>query len=216
MKLIRLVGYLATSASLIAFHGGPACALPVISEIMYDGIGSDAPFVFTEIYGTAGLDLTGWALVGVNGFNGLEYRTLDLTGAVIPPDGILVVATSSALGDVLAARDFTGSVDWQNGPDAVWLRDATGTIVDAIQYGDAGSFNAGEGTPAPDAAAGWSLARADLLTDFGDNFADFELLDVPTPGHIPGSNPEPVPEPATMFLTGLGLVAVGGFRRVRR
>ena len=216
MKFCSLAGYLATMVSLIMFHGVAAGAVPLLSEIMYDGIGTDAETVFTEIYGTAGQDLTGWSLVGVNGSNGLDYRTVDLTGATIPADGILVIATSSASGNALAARDFSGSVDWQNGPDAVQLRDAAGALVDAIQYGDAGAFNAGEGDPAPDVGGGYSLARTSLAFDANDNLLDFQVFDVPTPGTVPFSGPQPVPEPATLILCGLGLAAAGGYGQRRQ
>ena len=104
-------------------------------------------------------------LLVVNGGDGTVYRTVDLTGAPFPADGILVIATSSAAGEVLLQRDLVGSVDWQNGPDAVQLRDPGGTVVDALQYGDAGTFSAGEGTPAPLVAAGESLSRDSAGSD---------------------------------------------------
>ena len=208
-------GKLALVALCVATLAPRAQALPVISELLYDGAVSDAAEAFTEIYGTAGFDLSGWKLVGINGADGGAYRTVDLTGAIIPSDGILVVATSSATGDVLAARDFVGSVDWQNGPDAVRLIDADGNIIDALQYGDAGIYNAGEGFAAPDVMAGQSLARDWAALDTGDNFADFAIMDVPTPGSMPAA-PEQVPEPATAFLVGLGLVGAGGIHRRKR
>ena len=103
--------------------------------------------------------LDGWSLVGINGGTGLPYRTLDLTGATIPGDGLLVVATSSAEAGLAAVRDFIANVDWQNGPDAVQLVDPFMSIVDAIQYGNAGINNAGFGLPALDSPAGSSLSR---------------------------------------------------------
>ena len=145
---------------LIAFcFPGRGSATPIIQEVLYDGPGSDADDAFTELSGTPGENLDGWTLVDVNGGDGGDYRTVDLSGALFPADGILVIATSSAAGEVLLQRDLVGSVDWQNGPDAVQLRDPGGTVVDALQYGDAGAFSAGEGAPAPRVAAGESLSR---------------------------------------------------------
>lgn len=187
-------------------------ALPLIQELMYDAVGADAPSVFTELSGEADFDLTGWSLVGINGFNGQIYRTVSLTGAVIPPDGILVIATSSATGMYLTERDWIGSVDWQNGPDAVHLVDPGGIVVDALQYGDAGEFGAGEGAWAPDVLAGQSLARDYLSSDTHNNFADFRVVDNPTPGRIPGGT-QPVPEPATILLVGLGFAGLRRFAR---
>jgi hypothetical protein len=194
----------------------PAWGIPLIQEVLYDATGPDAEGVFTELFGAAGFDFAGWSLAGVNGSDGSVYRTVDLTGAIIPPDGILVVATGSAGAELASERDFVGSVDWQNGPDAVWLLDSEGHVVDALQYGDAGVNNAGEGMAAPDVAAGQSLARDFLSSDTQNNLADFSVVDIPTPGRIPGGGTEPVPEPGTMFLVGLGLAGVGGLTRSRR
>jgi hypothetical protein len=181
---------------------GSSYALPVIQEVLYDGAGSDADDVFTEIFGIPGMNLEGWSLVGVNGGNGDIYQTVSLQGAVIPSDGILLIATSSAETELATYRDFLGAVDWQNGPDAIQLHDSQGKIIDALQYGDAGVNNAGEGTPAADVSAGWSLSRDVFGTDTNDNFADFMPTLLPTPGigPTPDTEPTPVPEPGTLVL----------------
>jgi len=165
-----------------------------IQEVLYDGIGSDADDVFTELSGTPGLSLDGWSLQGVNGNNGEVYRTLALDGVVIPEDGLLLIATSSAHAGLAAVADFFANVDWQNGPDAVQLW-FDGVLMDALQYGDAGSFNAGEGSAASLAAAGESLSRDILGTDTGNNLADFGA-GLPSPG----VGPAPVPLPAAAWL----------------
>ncbi len=168
---------------------------PRIQEVLYDGSGSDAEEAFTEIAGEAGTALDGWSLVGVNGSNGEAYRTIALDGATIPADGLLVVAHENATGAALTHRDFTANVDWQNGPDAVQLRDPQDQVVDALQYGDAGEHNAGEGTPAPQVEAGQSLSRAADGSDTGDNLADFTAQDTPTPGT--GASPPGPGQPST-------------------
>jgi hypothetical protein len=57
-------------------------------------------------------------------------------------------------------------------------------ILDAVGYGDfdPGEVFAGEGLPAPDPPAGSSLARVFADLDSDDNFMDFEVLALPTPG----------------------------------
>ena len=154
----------------------------LIQEVLYDGSGTDSEEAFTEISGPPGKVMDGWSLVGVNGSNGEPYRTIALDGATIPADGLLVVAHENATGDALTHRDFTANVDWQNGPDAVQLRDPQDQVVDALQYGDAGQHNAGEGNPAPEVASGQSLSRAADGADTDDNLADFTAQDSPTPG----------------------------------
>ena len=193
-------------------------AAPIIQEVFYDASGPDSGDAFTEIFGLAGTSLDGWSLVGINGGTGLTYRTLDLTGAVIPDDGLLVIATGSANASLASVRDFTANVDWQNGPDAVQLIDPLAAVIDALQYGDAEINNAGFGSPAPDAVAGSSLSRDLFGTNTGDNFTDF-VVGMPSPGvgptpippmpgPGPGPEPTPVPEPATLLMIGAGLLAV--------
>ena len=181
----RLTAAGVSALVLITSVGGTARADPIIQEVLYDGDGADADDVFTELSGASGTSLDGWTLVGINGDTGTSYRTVSLDGALIPPDGILVVATSQAVGAALSHRDFEAQVDWQNGPDAVQLRDPEGRIVDALQYGDAGVFNAGEGTPAPLVSPGQSLSRDAAGTDTGDNVTDFAATEAPSPGQIP-------------------------------
>ncbi|NKB70082.1 MAG: T9SS type A sorting domain-containing protein [Candidatus Latescibacteria bacterium] len=154
-------------------------APPRIEEVLYDGPGGDSDDVFTEIAALPGTALDGWQLVGINGDDGTTYRTVDLSGAVVPASGILVIAHEAAAGQVLAQRDFSAQVDWQNGPDAIQLHDPQGQIVDALQYGDAGPFNAGEGQAAPLVQAGWSLSRGN---DTDDNLTDFAPRENPVPG----------------------------------
>ena len=177
----------AAVAAVAALSASPAQGQVRIQELLYDAAGTDAAGVFTELAGPAGTSLEGWSLVGINGGSGASYRSVDLSGAAIPADGILVVATASANAELAAVRDVEGSVDWQNGPDAVQLLDENDRIVDALQYGDAGEHNAGEGTPAPATPAGQSLSRDAAGTDTGDNAADFSLLEVPTPGSGPST-----------------------------
>jgi len=177
---------------------GAARAAPLISELFYDAAGSDAGQLFVELWGQPGTVLDGLVLEGVNGSNGAVGPVISLSGE-IQPDGLFVVADSDAEGvsGVLEA-DQLARFDFQNGPDSVVLRDGD-RVLDAVAYGvfAPDEVSAGEGTPAPDAPAGASLARLFADVDSDDNALDFVVLDVPTPGSARVSS---VPEPSGLAL----------------
>lgn len=194
--------------ALLAVLAAPSAAraLPVISEVLYDAVGSDNGLVFVELYGTPGTNLDGLVVEGVNGSGGGVGPSLTLTGA-IPADGVFVLADDA--GDGTAAvpnADLVLNFDLQNGPDSVLLRDEIG-VIDALGYGAfaADDVFAGEGAPAPDAPAGSSLARRFADVDTDDNAADFAVLDAPTPGSVVLT---PIPEPSSALLAALGLAGL--------
>lgn len=183
-----------------------ARATPIISEILYDAAGSDDGHGFVELYGAPGTLLDGLTLEGVNGANGAIGPVVHLEG-VIPEDGLFVVAdrTSAGVSFVLNA-DLIANFDFQNGPDSIELRDGD-FVLDAVGYGNfgAGEVFAGEGSAAPDGAAGTSLARVYADVDSNDNAADFEVLAEPTPGEAEFAY---VPEPNSGVLFFSGLVVL--------
>ena len=183
----------------------PAAALPLISEVLYDAVGSDDGAVFVELYGTPGASLVGLALEGVNGADGSVTVRVDLAGA-IGADGIFLVADRRSDGSTdVAGADLLANFDFQNGPDGLRLVQGA-SVLDALGYGSFGPGEVfpGEGAPAPDPAAGQSLARLLPGVDTDDNAADF-AAGAPTPGSAAGI---PVPEPGTAALCGLGLWAL--------
>lgn len=185
-----------------------AQAATLISEVLYDAVGTDRGNVFVELCGTPGTSLDGLVIEGVNGADGSVYKTATLSG-VIPGDGVFVIGDDDGTGiSQVANVDLVLDVEFQNGPDSIVLRDAGG-VLDALGYGDFSSaIFAGEGSPAPDVASGWSLARHDALLDTGDNAVDFFGLEVPTPGLVPAS-PVPLPPALALFLSGCaGLAGV--------
>jgi hypothetical protein len=184
-----------------------ASATPVISEVLYDAVGSDNGFLFVEIYGTAGESLEGLTLEGVNGSNGAVAPIVSLSG-VIPADGVFVVADQDADGLTMVSDfDQLANFDFQNGPDSILLMNGA-LAIDAVGYGvfAASEIFAGEGSSAADAPAGSSLARQFADLDQNDNSLDFVVLGIPTPGSV---NLMPVPEPGTALLTMVGLIGIG-------
>jgi hypothetical protein len=142
----------------------------VINEIDYDQVGADSEG-FVEIFNAGGsdADLSGIALVFVDGGTGSEYQRRALSGTLAA--GAYVVV----------------GLDAQNGPDGVALIDtADGTLLDALSYEGAielatiGSqtYNLVEGTQLPvsvadsNAVAG-SLSRIPNGRDTNDAAGDW-------------------------------------------
>jgi hypothetical protein len=196
-------------AALLAAQ--PAAALPLISELFYDAVGSDDGLSFVEIHGAPGTVLDGYTVELVNGSNGEVATTLALLG-VIGPSGLYVVADRFTEGTTLVpGADLLLNFDLQNGPDSLLLR-GPGGVVDAVGFGEFGPTEvfAGEGSPALDVPPGSSLARHFADLDSDDNASDFGELLVPTPGtaHF-------VPEPGTGLLSFTGLLGLAALGRHR-
>ena len=200
------------AAALLAAAGLPAAkaAAVQISEVLYDATGTDNGKVFVELWGAPSTSLDGYTIEGVNGADGAVGPTLTLSGA-IPADGFFVVGDTDGTASQVANVDLTLNFDFQNGPDSIVLRNSLGAVLDSLGYGVFAATDtfAGEGSPAPGAAAGQSLARRFANRDTNDNAADFVVLDVQTPGTGPLAAPEPS---AAVALA----VAVAGLSAVRR
>jgi len=184
--------FFALLAGLGLIVGSATAQSVVINEIYYDGPGTDAG-CFTEILGPAGTDLTGWTLVGVNGSDGLPYRTIVLDGMVIPADGRLVIAQDATVPDY----DYIDvGVDWQNGPDEVELYEGGG-YIDGICYGEAALLSCEGGTWGPDVVSGMSISRCPDGFDSNNNAEDTEET-TPTPGETNACSGPPVPTDMTL------------------
>ncbi len=137
--------YLIISDRVAAWKGVPpytgiAVDHLVINEVDYDNVGTDYD-EFVEIFNPTGsdVDLSGKAIVLVNGNNSLPYRTVYLDEAgILPAGGYLVVASATVPVDPDALYVYFGldSNAIQNGsPDAVALMDmVTGELIDALSY----------------------------------------------------------------------------------
>ena len=151
----------------------------VINEIDYDQVGADSGG-FVEIFNAGGsaADLTGVALVLVDGGTGDEYLRRTLTGTL-------------AAGSYLVVE-----VDAQNGaPDGVALIGAGGALLDALSYEGAieaatiggTTYDLVEGTVLPTAiadsnTAAGSLSRIPNGGDTDDAAADWAFTSTVTQG----------------------------------
>ena len=89
-----------------------ASALPLISEVLYDAVGSDDGQVFVELYGTPGTDLASLTIDGINGSGGGVTVSIALSG-VIPADGFFVLADEASGGGTLVANaDLLASFEY--------------------------------------------------------------------------------------------------------
>jgi hypothetical protein len=152
----------------------------VINELDYDQIGADANgFVEIKNTGDTVADLTGIAIVFVDGSDGLEYLREPLSGTLAPGEHLAVPAEA------------------QNGaPDGVALIDTEGgALLDALSYEgavtnaviDSQSYNLVEGTMLPASVAdsntfAGSLARLPDGGDTDDAATDWNFTTAMTPG----------------------------------
>jgi hypothetical protein len=152
----------------------------VINEIDYDAVGADGDgFVELRNNGTEAVDLTGLALVLVNGGDGAEYARSTLTGT-LAAGGYHVI-----------------DVDAQNGaPDGVALVDTdTDELLDALSYEgaitaaviDGVTYNLVEGTAlaadvADSNAVAGSLSRNPDGSDTNDAATDWVFTTTVTKG----------------------------------
>ena len=187
-----------------------AGALPVgtfINEIYYNNVGPDIGEGI-EVAGPAGLSLAGWQLVLYDGATGAPYYTRGLGGTIDDE------------GDGTGALSFPFYYPWgiQNGdPDGVALVDAAGEVRQFLSYG--GSFVALSG-PARDLRS-LDIGRVQpddspldtslQLVGSGHDYADF-VWQGPAPASLgrlnDGQTLTPVPLPKSLWLLGLGLVAL--------
>ena len=159
--------------------GGGAEPRLVVNEVDYDQDGPDTA-EFVELFngGTASAELAAYELVFVNGSDGQVYRTVALPAGPLAPGAYFVVCADAATvaNCDLDVEPSTNLI--QNGaPDAVALRLAGGSVVDALGYeGTVPGFTEGAGAGADDAGVDFAgLSRLPDGADTDDNAADFSL-----------------------------------------
>jgi hypothetical protein len=122
-----------------------------INEIRADDESTDDG-EFIEILGPAGIDVTGWTIIHVNGTGGSVVFTFTFPeGTIIPDDGI-IDDSGQNLGFLLIKNtnhnvnnfDFewgTGSL--QNGPDGLILENEFGVRIQALSWNGLGDLSGG-------------------------------------------------------------------------
>ncbi len=187
---IRLV---LISAFIIALLPALGRAQPaghvVISEVMYDPVGTEPGAEWVELHNptAAAVALSGWQL--------RDNGSTDTIPAFSLNPGAFLVIASSQSAFLETYPGFTGNLVGLESPignglsntgDRVRLLDAAGAEIDAMSYGtDATVF-----APAcPDVPEGQSLVRVPVDQD-ADSAADWAAQAAPNPGG-PGAEPAP-------------------------
>ncbi len=123
---------LCCAAALVSALAGALRAQVVINEIHYETDDKNVRGEFIELHnaGEATVDVSGWYFS-----EGISLEIDD--GTEIPPDGYLVVAEDpetirNTYGDVAVVGPWSGRLE--NDGEAVTLRDASGELIDQVDY----------------------------------------------------------------------------------
>jgi hypothetical protein len=180
------VSYAADGTATItcATGGGGGSATLKINEFMTGTTGSAADeFVEIVNIGNAAADLSGYKLVyrSGSGTSDVSLATIP-SGTTLAAGGFYLFGGSGYAGSPPPDQSFSTGLASTGGGLAV--RDASGTIVDSLGYGNAvNAFVRGAPASAPPAAAppGNSDVRLPDGHDTGNNSADFSVSTTPTP-----------------------------------
>lgn len=171
-------------AAISCAGGGGGSAVLKLNEFMTGTTGSAADeFVEIVNVGTAAADLSGYKLVyrSASGASDVSLATIP-SGTTLAAGGFYLFGGSSYAGSPPPDQSFSTGLASTGGGLA--LRDASGTIVDSLGYGNAvNAFVRGAPAPAPPAAAppGNSDVRLPDGHDSADNSVDFTVSITPTP-----------------------------------
>jgi Lamin Tail Domain/Collagen triple helix repeat (20 copies) len=172
------------AATITCATGGGGSAVLRINEFMTGTTGSAADeFVEIVNVGSAAADLSGYKLVyrSGSGTSDVSLATIP-SGTTLAAGGFYLFGGSAYEGSPPPDQSFSTGLASTGGGLA--LRDASGTIVDSLGYGNAvNAFVRGAPAPAPPAAAppGNSDVRLPDGHDTGNNAADFSVTTTPTP-----------------------------------
>jgi lamin tail-like protein/collagen triple helix repeat protein len=163
--------------------GGGGSAVLKLNEFMTGTTGSAADeFVEIVNVGTATADLSGYKLVYRSGAGTSDVSLATIpSGTMLAAGGFYLFAGSGYAGSPPPDQSFSTGLASTGGGLA--LRDASGTIVDSLGYGNAvNAFVRGAPAPAPTAVAppGNSDVRLPDGHDTGDNSHDFTVSTTPT------------------------------------
>lgn len=184
--------------------GGPTWCVPAngqpiaVTEVMFDPEtpASERASEWFEVanLGTEPADLTGWTITAG------DFKVHTITGLVVPPGELAVLAASAdavANGDVAADYVYgvTPDLPLYNTTGRVILKDATGVIVDRVEW------SAARGFPMPSGAS-ITLGFPTAPNERGDNWCAsterWSAGDLGSPGEVGSCEAPPAPPAITV------------------
>jgi hypothetical protein len=220
--------FFACAFGLAALHANGGL---VISEVLYNEVGSDVDGEWIEIFNNSltAIDLTNFKIGDeeTSGGTGTGESVLQFpSGASIGPGQVQIVAVNATrffavysflptyeldssdagVPDMLAYATWDpdgGVFNLSNSNDQALILDGSNVVVDALNWGNTFYFNPGLN---PTVADGQSYERSNPLTD-SDTAGDWVLGSPSSPGVIP--------EPTSMTLGLAGAFFLGITRRRR-
>ncbi len=187
----------------------------VIGDANHDGVVSTTQDEFVELVntGSQAISLTGWTLA-----DQVQVRHTFGANASIPASGFFVVFGGGApQGFSHAAIASTGTLSLNNGGDTVTLRDATAGLIDIFTYGAEGGLDVSL-TRSPDAIGVFVKHTVVNAQHFSPGTTVDGNSTLPSPSiSLPRDatrTPVTTPEPASLWLMGLGLFGCARRRRI--
>ena len=164
----------------------------LINEVLYNPVEDDKYNEWIELYNPTNnsIDVNNWTIEDNNSQDTIEGDNINGNGStIIPPNGYAILADKgtkvyenfSIPADVvkLCVDDYSIGNSLGNTEDKLILKNATGAIVDAIEWGS--DYSDVPGSPIPNVNQGHSIARYTNI-DTDNTLADFYDEDNPTPG----------------------------------
>ncbi|HSB96090.1 MAG TPA: lamin tail domain-containing protein [Spongiibacteraceae bacterium] len=193
-----------------------------ITEWMYKNEGSPGEFIEFTNLGSVAVDLTGWSYADSSAKAG--DVSLSAFGTVAAGESVILTEASASAfrtaWNLSASVKIIGgnSKDNLGNGDAINLYDSSKTLVDSLVYGSSPLTDGKSGRPGSAAALGGQNPAQWALSSVGDIEGSYASIggDIGSPGKTSFvSAPSAVPLPAAlpMFLSGFGLLGLGGLRR---